>query len=161
MPELPDYAVAEDIVEDYVKRGFPSFALDFVQLSVDTLFIEPVLYRFASQKLYYPLKTSNTFGGTGEIDLILVTPGTLCAPSLAADDTCLGFRAGPLRGQMHASTSAALAPEHSLTLYPEADKFFGGREAFIQRVSYWGDYHFDGDILADVGAAVPQAWSFL
>jgi len=38
LPELPDYAVAEDIVEDYVKRGFPSFALDFVQLSVDTLF---------------------------------------------------------------------------------------------------------------------------
>ena len=28
-------------------------------------FIEPVAYRFKSKELYYPLKTSNTFGGQG------------------------------------------------------------------------------------------------
>ncbi len=160
LPVKPEYPLAEGIVEDYVKRGIRYFVLDFVEISEDPRFIEPVLYRFASKDLYYPLRTSNTFGGTGEIDLMLILPGSLCRPSLAAYDTCLGFRAGPVRGQMHASTSAALSAEEILPLYPEAGEFFGGKPVFLQMVSYWGDYLFDRDIFADVGEAIPQAHGY-
>jgi hypothetical protein len=160
LPVKPEYPLAEGIVEDYVQRGIRYFVLDFVEISEDPRLIEPVLYRFASKDLYYPLKTSNTFGGTGGIDLMLILTGSLCRPSLAANDTCLGFPAGPMHGQMHASTSAALSAEEILPLYPEAGEFFGGKPVFLQMVSYWGDYIFDRDIFADVGEAIPQAHGY-
>lgn len=160
LPVQASHAVAEGIVADYVQRGINYFALDFVELTKDTRFIEPVAYRFASRELYYPLKTSNSFGGTGEIDLILLLPGSLCTPSLAAHDTCLGFRAGPVRNEMQASTSAAVALEDIVPLYPEAAKFFGGKPVFMQMASWWGDYRFDRDIFADPARAVPRAYGY-
>jgi hypothetical protein len=160
MPVKTEYAVAEKIVDDYVKRGIPYFVFDFVEVTDETRFIEPVLYRFANNDLYYPLKTSNTFGGTGGIDLILILPGTLCNP-LGAYDTCLGFQTGTARGHVQASTSSALSTGEIITVYPEAGQFFGDRQVFIQIASYWGDYAFDNDIFADVGKAVPHAYGYV
>ncbi len=158
LPVQAEYTVAEGIVGDYVKRGIPYFVLDFVLVTEETRFIEPVLYRFASRLLYYPLRTSNTFGGRGGIDLILIVPGTLCTPSLAAYDTCLGF--SHFGDHLRASTSAEIAPDEVRTIYPEADGFFGGRPVFLQMAAYWGDYAFDRDIFADVGQAFPHAIGF-
>lgn len=159
LPVRTEYAAAEAIVGDYVKRGIVYFVLDFVEVTEETRFIEPVLYRFASRKLYYPLKTSNTFGGKGRIDLILIVPGTLCTPSLGAYDTCLGFT--HFGERLQASTSAEIAPDEIRALYPAAGDFFGGRPVFMQMATYWGDYAFDRDILADVGNAFPHAIGFV
>ncbi|MBN1140985.1 MAG: DUF2330 domain-containing protein [Deltaproteobacteria bacterium] len=155
LPQKPAYPAAETLVADYVRRGIPFFVLDYVEVTRELRTIEPVRYRFASRQLYYPLKTSNTFGGQGGIDLILLAPGTLCQPSLGAYDTCLGFTHYGDRWQ--ASTSAELAREEVALLDSEAGPLFGEAPVFIQMVSYRGDYAFDRDILADVGQAVPHA----
>lgn len=155
LPTPATYATAEAIVEDYVKRGIPYFVFDFVDLGRETHSVDPVLYRFAGKDVYYPLKTSNTFGGQGSIDLILFTPGTLCEPSLGAYDTCLGFT--HYGDHWQASTSAAVSPEELSTILPDPQAFFGDRQVFMQAVSYRGDYSFDRDILADSGKAIPHA----
>ena len=155
LPQKSEYPAAESLVADYVRRGIPYFVLDYVEITQQLRTIEPVRYRFASRELYYPLKTSNTFGGQGGIDLILLAPGTLCQPSLGAYDTCLGFT--HYGDHWQASTSSELSKEEAAALDPEAEQLFGDRPVFIQMVSYWGDYRFDRDILADVGTARPHA----
>ena len=156
LPVKAEYETAEAIVGDYVKRGIPYFVLDYVEVAEDTRFIEPVLYRFASKDLYYPLKTSNTFGGKGGIDLILFVPGSMCKPTLGAYDTCLGLP-GFLQ-RVEVSTSSAVDQEDIARIYPDVGEFFGERSVFMQMVTYWGDYAFEDDIFADVDKAYPYAF---
>ena len=161
------FSVAETIVADYVTRGIDYFAIDAVELSAQTRFVDPIAYRFASTSLYYPLKTSNSFGGKGDIELYIVGPTTLCAPgsnifmdegdkALSAEgrttEPCLGLR-------VKASTSAVLVPEeHDVTaLYPAADGFFAGKPAILQALRYSGDYHFDNDVLLPLPQGVAKA----
>ena len=158
LPVQDNYAVAENIVADYVRREIRYFAIDFVELSGEPRFIEPVQYRFTSAQLYYPLLTSNTFGGTGAIELLLLLPGTLCPPSLGAYDTCLDFDADPGRGQIQASTSAAVSHEELAPIYRDAATFFGGSQVYLQMVSYLGNYNFERDVLVDTATAVPRAY---
>lgn len=155
LPEQAEYPEAEAIVSDYVRRGIAYFVLDYVEVTEYLRTIEPVQYRFAGKDLYYPLKTSNTFGGRGGIDLVLLVPGTLCQPSLGAYDTCLGF--SHYGEHWQASTSAALSLAEVSTIDPSAGQFFGDQQVFIQMVSYRGNYAFDRDIVVDVSQALSYA----
>jgi len=44
------------IVNDYVKRGFIYFVFDVVELKEEKRFINPLVMKFKSEKLYYPLE---------------------------------------------------------------------------------------------------------
>lgn len=151
LPQKNEYPEIEDVVDDYVKRGMVWFVFDFVEVTDRTRFIEPVEYRFKTRELYYPLKTSNTFGGHGDIDLILFIPGTLCEPLHSGYFGCLGLQ------QMRATTSSQVVAEELKDMYPDAGTFYGNQNIFIQLVSYRGAYEFEKDIFADLSKALPHA----
>jgi hypothetical protein len=155
LPLKEAYPKEEAIVDDYVKRGIIYFVLDFVEVLDETRFIEPVMYKFKSRELYYPLKTSNTFGGSGSIELIILAPTNLFAPG---DNL---FYLGGLDEEgdpafsllpMQASTSARISrdDENIKGIDPEGESFFKGYEAFIQVVRFIGKYDFKNDIFIDV-----------
>lgn len=150
LPQKEKYPEVENIAEDYVKKGIVYFVFDFVEIGNETKFIEPVMYKFKSKELYYPLKTSNTFGGKGEIDLFLILPGTLY-DSVAANPELYSLSSG----HWQASTSANTLNEELVKIYPQAGEFFKGKKAFLQLVSYWGEYKFEKDIFADISKARP------
>jgi hypothetical protein len=154
LPRKKEYPEIEGIVDDYVRRAISWFVFDYVEVTEETRFIEPVEYRFKTKKLYYPLKTSNTFGGVGGIDLILVLPGTLFSPLKSDYEGCLGFV------NMKATTSAQTTSEELEAIYSDASTFFGERKVFIQFLRYQGVYKFKEDILADLSQAVPHANEF-
>jgi hypothetical protein len=173
LPAKEKYPEEEAIVEDYVKRGIAYFVLDYVELSPEARFIEPVTYRFKSRALYYPLKTSNTFGGQGSIELIIIAPTTLCAPGNEPFDPYSGAlykedrpeakrpygqRPYCLNIPVKASTSSLLVKEeHDLReIYPEGEQFFKDRKAFMQVISYNGKYFFRDDIVVDVSTGMPR-----
>lgn len=158
LPGRASYPAAERIVRDYVAQGFKYFAIDSVDVTSTNNFVVPIAYTFRSKSLYYPLETSNTFGGKGEIELFVISHRTLCAPGsntfrddfdLTADaqgharygDQCLGI---PVK----TSTSALLVPEeHDLkTLYPGGRAFFGKAPVYIQTMRYKGPFIFHKDI---------------
>ena len=167
LPYHDQYRDAEAIVADYVARGIDYFVLDAVELSVEKRFVDPVVYRFATTSLYYPLKTSNTFGGKGEIELFIAAPTTLCAPdSFGAFEpfdkaiNAAGHVTGDcLNMRVEASTSAMLVPEeHDLeSIYPAVGGFFGGKPVYLQAIRYVGDYHFDSDVLVPLPQGVAKA----
>ncbi len=167
LPHRDAYHKAESIVADYVARGIDYFVLDAVELTPQEHFVDPVAYRFKTSSLYYPLKTSNSFGGKGEIDLFIIAPTTLCAPGSnflwehkdqAVD--AAGHTTGPcLDLAVQASTSVQLVrQEHDLAaIYPAARAMFGKRPVFLQAIRYTGDYHFDHDVLVAMPQGVAQA----
>ena len=170
LPLRASYPRIEAIVADYVARGFVYFVLDSVDVGDDGSYVAPIAYRFKSASLYYPLMTSNSFGGKGEIDLFLMSPKTLCVPGSGTNLVAeAGDRAADAAGHqlenqclgisVKASTSSELVPqEHDLrTLYPAAAGFFGNSPVFLQSVRYVGDYKFDNDILVDMRQGTPQA----
>ncbi|HPD55637.1 MAG TPA: DUF2330 domain-containing protein [Smithellaceae bacterium] len=173
LPVKDSYPDEEAIVNDYVKRGIVYFVLDFVELNTATRFVEPVVYRFPSKKLYYPLKTSNTFGGEGSIELIIIAPATICSPGNGPFDpysSALYKEENPeaqrpynqrpycLNLPVKASTSALVIKEEKdlEKIYPQqGHDFFGNQNAFIQVINYTGKYFFKNDIFADIATGVP------
>lgn len=163
LPLNENYPKEEEIVADYVARGIDYFVLDFVEVPKEQRFIEPVSFRFKSKSLYYPLKTSNSFGGKGAIELFVVAPSTLCSPYSSLLDgygtppkPCLSVLPGM---QTRASTSARLVLEENdlKAFIGDAETFFGKQPAFIQAINYFGDYRFNDDILVDPAAGTPKA----
>jgi hypothetical protein len=164
LPLKDSYPKEEAVVDDYVKRGIVYFVLDFVEISPDVRFIEPVAYRFKSRTLYYPLKTSNTFGGQGAIEWIIIAPTTLCTASrrpFTKDYAAYVKENGtPCFGlSVDASTSALVVKEEGdlKGIYPEGEGFFKDRPAILQVIRYAGPYSFEDDINVDVSKGLPAA----
>ena len=60
-------------IQDYMNRGFRYYALDLVTFQVQEKSIDPILYKFNSSTLYYPLLITSPVGGDGKIALFTLT----------------------------------------------------------------------------------------
>jgi hypothetical protein len=63
----------EAVVEDYMGRGFRYYVLDIITFQPWESSIDPILFRFNSSTLYYPLLITSPVGGDGEITLFTLT----------------------------------------------------------------------------------------
>ncbi len=162
-----DSSGVEEIASDYVRRGFRYFVFDIVEVQHESHFVEPLLYRFKSKEFYYPLRTSNTFGGKGGIDLIVISPVTLCDPEYnvalyvrGGMEPCLKALGGKSRFQVKASTSAEISMADVKSIYSQAEDFFRDNErVFMQLIRYQGEYLFGEDILVDLSRAPKEEFA--
>lgn len=72
-PSLTVVKKVETIARDYVNRGFAYFSFDLISLSSRVKAVEPLLYRFKSPTIYYPLKISRLAKGYARITLYVIT----------------------------------------------------------------------------------------
>lgn len=70
----------ELVIEDYMTRGFRFFVLDLIETSPSQNSVEPILYHFETDFLYYPLKISSPISGDTKITLFLLTNGKIESP---------------------------------------------------------------------------------
>jgi len=63
----------ESVVDDYMDRGFRYYVLDLITVSSEEKSVDPILYRFNSDFLYYPLVITSPVGGNTEITLFILT----------------------------------------------------------------------------------------
>ena len=70
----------ELVIEDYMARGFRFFVLDLIEISPDKNSVEPILYRFETSFLYYPLKISSPIPGDTKITLFLLANRKIPSP---------------------------------------------------------------------------------
>jgi len=63
----------ESAIDDYMGRGFRHYVLDLVTFSQEERSTNPILYRFDSSFLYYPLLITSPVAGNSEITLFLIT----------------------------------------------------------------------------------------
>lgn len=143
-----DFEDIAKIAADYTARGINWFVFDFVNIDSATKMIDPIEYRFKSPQLYYPLKTTNSFGGIGNIDLFTITP---CTPVSNLAPGCFGLF------NMQATTSSELRTDELTDIIPDASQFFGKQKLFIQMAQFRGDYSFSNDITYDLSKGVSHA----
>jgi hypothetical protein len=67
----------ESLVSDYIGEGIDFFVFDLVEISSEDRSVEPIVYQFKTDFLYYPLKISSIIPGYTEIRLFLLTPKPL------------------------------------------------------------------------------------
>jgi hypothetical protein len=65
----------ESVVKNYMNRGFRYYVLDLITVSPEERSVDPILYRFNSSFLYYPLVISSPIKGDTQITLFLLTEG--------------------------------------------------------------------------------------
>ena len=65
----------ESVIENYMRRGFRYYVLDLITISPEERSVNPILYRFDSSFLYYPLLITSPVIGNTEIALFLITEG--------------------------------------------------------------------------------------
>jgi len=65
----------ESVVQDYMRRGFRYYILDLITVTKEERSVDPILYRFNSSFLHYPLLITSPVHGNTEITLFLLTEG--------------------------------------------------------------------------------------
>lgn len=143
--------------QDYIAKGVNFFVFDQVKVSKSVKFVEPLIYRFKAGRIYYPLKTSNLIGGRGDVELILVLPGSI-SEDIWQDVWKIFPRGNDLA--MMISSSAKIYQEEIGTVYPEPSFFAGREKLYIQTFKYSGPYNFKDDFTYAVAKLVPYAYRF-
>jgi hypothetical protein len=142
---------------DYLKRGFNYFVFDYILLGKEAKNFEPLIYKFQSEQLYYPLKTSNIIGGEGRVDLALILPGSLGLLKDHRDLLKLRELFNSIGG-WELSSSAKAYPDELKPIYPEAGEFFKDGKIYLQVLRFVGKYQFSDDLQLDISNIAPFAY---
>lgn len=67
----------ENLTTRYIENGITYFVFDLVNLEQERWSVDPIVYKFKSESLYYPLEISSAASGYTEITIIAITDGGL------------------------------------------------------------------------------------
>jgi len=67
----------KNLIDEYITDGFEWFVFDVVSLGEEIVTSEPIQYRFKTDRLFYPLKITQTAAGSTAIELLILTPRLL------------------------------------------------------------------------------------
>ncbi len=65
------------LIAEYISEGFVWFVFDVITLNVQKNTLEPIQYRFTTDRLFYPLKITRLNTGSTTIELLVLTPRLL------------------------------------------------------------------------------------
>ncbi|MCK5560873.1 MAG: DUF2330 domain-containing protein, partial [Thermoplasmata archaeon] len=68
------YPKAEKLAEAYISRDIQYFVLDIIELTPELSSPEPLIYKFKSNSVYYPMEITSLTGGESQILLFILTP---------------------------------------------------------------------------------------
>ena len=119
------------VIGDYIDKGYRYFAFDVLEIGAAPRTIEPLVYTFKTDKLYYPMTISTLFAGGTQIDLYLITN--------------TGRYAQRIDARFLKSTSARISADEMKKVHPEIASLMG-RNAILQAFRYQGSVEFMKDI---------------
>lgn len=159
----PDLSKVLPVAEDYLRRGIKYFVFDYVPVQPETRFIDPLVYLFKTEDLYYPLKTSNIVGGKGAVDVIMLLPGSFAFESEPEKEMRFWRNLRNLSatnsGAWRLSSSSKIYPAEAKEIYPEAEAFFRKtKKLYLQVLEFRGDYQFKDDLSLDLASLAPYAY---
>ncbi|WP_297211419.1 MULTISPECIES: DUF2330 domain-containing protein [Thermodesulfovibrio] len=147
-----------EVANDYIQRGIQYFVFDYVK--VENLFqrVEPLIYRFKTDKLYYPLKTSNTIGGEGRVEIVMIMPEFFEGTRREMREISKPF---PEYNMPMLSNHAEITISELSLIYEKLDNFFlKDKKLYIQMLRYRGEYRFKDDLNLDISKIVKDRQNF-
>ena len=120
----------KDTVAEYLDRGINFFVFDVIEVGKDRRSIKPLIYKFETNYLYYPLKitaTSDAKRSFSEINLFLIAEGIINKSAIKSAGLRLGV------GFDH---YIELSKDELKEVSPEIAKLFNS--AYVMNVHYFG-----------------------
>ncbi len=140
----------EDLAAIYLQRGMNYWVLDIIDLSNRWKSVQPIIYTFKSDYLYFPLEISSLASGATDITLFTLTNDNLDASSVeAAGFSIASFTAGggnvPIEFEVNKNELQQISPN-------VAELFDGN--AWLTALTYSGPLNnLRGDIMFSAAAA--------
>lgn len=75
----------DDLISRYIEDEINFFVLDVIAVNYTVRSVEPLVYRFKTSSLYYPLRISSLFSGNTKISICTLTSGELADVSVLRD----------------------------------------------------------------------------
>ena len=122
----------KEIIGDYLQRGFNYWVLDLVEVGGKVRSIDPIIYTFRSNELYYPLKVSRAAKGETKIIVYIITRHMISEESLPT-----GFKVAEYKGT-NTHLSFPLTDKELEEISPGIAEMFNGW-AWFTAVTYSGD----------------------
>ena len=127
----------QQIIEDYINRGFRFFVFDTAVVHQEGQLIQPVVYKFKTGRLFYPLGTLNSLKGEGDLEIYVFSTQrkiaddiSLCLPS------CRNCK----------DVFAREIPKSELNQFPSILATFFSQRVFFKVYKYRGNFDFKNDI---------------
>ncbi len=130
------------LVQVYISDGYPYFVLDLVQASTEPRSIEPLLYRFKSDELYFPLRISAMASGDVDISLFAITSNPIFDNDLPSILSIPRF-SGPLNRPVRLKVLESDLEE----IHPLVGELFEG-DVWMCAIEYQGSLKGLGEDLA-------------
>lgn len=130
-PSLPPRL--QESVSDYIAKGFHWFVFDVVEVGTRIAPTQPIMYRFKTDHLFYPLVITQTEDRTQSVELLVFSPGYLREfPELPRRQVRI---AGEDRRRV---TTREVTPDGTIRLGPDLDDAEALERAF-NRNARWVD----------------------
>lgn len=150
--ELP--AALPGIVGHYMRDGVRHFALDVMDLVPDVRTVDPIVYSFDSDRLWYPLHISSLYKGETVINLVTITSQEIPADRMPEGVKRFEYvvqERGKIDDEVrseerHVLPAIELVPARQERLGEAVRALFDGGNAWMQVWKYEGDLAVDTDV---------------
>lgn len=142
------------VFDHYFRAGIRHFALDVMDLVPDVRTVEPIVYTFDSDRLWYPLHISSLYRGDTTINLVTITADGIPDDRMPAGverfsylEQERGKADGELRSEeRHPLPAIELVPGRQERIGERVRALFDGRNAWMQVWRYEGTLAVDTDV---------------
>jgi hypothetical protein len=147
-------------VAQYLHQGIRFFAFDIVAVSAEKKTVRPLVYSFKSSKLYYPLKVTNLYGGSGTVELLTILPRDLRERGLWISASWEIREKKPMTYTwFKRSTSAELSVAEMERIEPSIARLMEKEPGILRAYKYEGPLTFDADVNVYLGYGSVKALS--
>lgn len=130
----------ESVVASYLDQNINYFVFDLIEITSEPKSIEPIVYRFDTDFLYYPLKISTLAEGWTDINLFLLTPQSVSLHNLPEGSTLpQDMEVGKFYSSKGTQPIQFKVNEEELISIDASIVELLGSNAWLTAVSYHGD----------------------
>ena len=146
------------IVADYCQRGLRFMAFDVLDVPAGQQTVAPLVYRFKCDRIYYPLKITNLYGGKGTVEVFYALNPWRDSHADCPHPFYLYRRRNEKEKGVKwiFSQEIHLSTEELKKLHPQTEALFRDAGASFFATKYEGELQFESDIWLNIGYNSPE-----
>jgi hypothetical protein len=119
----------------YIKQGYKFFIVDLIDLNENVSNISPLVYKFKTDELYFPLKLMNLYKNKGKLDIIVLSESEETLDNFSLFLPCKEYE----------NFACLRIAENEFDQFHIFSGFFE-KEVCAKVFSYWGNFDFKNNI---------------